>query len=228
MFIKKSATFAMQPCFALHMTTTIGKANWTRTFFIVAAMATLFATMIDAAPVDRHPRVRQVNRRAERQQDRIAAGVKSGQLTARETANLETKEAALKSEEHTYRLENGGSLTKSEQNQLNKQENNLSGQIYNQKHDAQTMTTAPKSEVGARMENQQDRIAAGIGSGQLTAGETARLEAHETELRHQISTDRNANGGKLTDAERKEINQELNGMSTRIYNQKHDDQTQPH
>ena len=72
-------------------------------------MATLFATMVDAAPVDRHPRVRQVNRRAERQQDRIAAGVKSGQLTARETANLETKEAALKSEEHTYRLENGGS-----------------------------------------------------------------------------------------------------------------------
>lgn len=210
------------------MTTTIGKANLTRTFFIFAAMATLFATMVDAAPVDRHPRVRQVNRRAERQQDRIAAGVKSGQLTARETANLETKEAALKSEEHTYRLENGGSLTKSEQNQLNKQENNLSGQIYNQKHDAQTTTTAPKSEVGARMENQQDRIAAGIGSGQLTAGETARLEARETELRHQISTDRNANGGKLTDAERKQINQELNGMSTRIYNQKHDDQTQPH
>jgi hypothetical protein len=228
MFVKKSATFAIRPCFALHMTITIGKANWTRTFFIVAAMATLFATMIDAAPVDRHPRVRQVNRRAERQQDRIAAGVKSGQLTARETANLETKEAALKSEEHTYRLENGGSLTKGEQNHLNKQENNLSGQIYNQKHDAQTATTAPKSEVGGRIENQQDRIAAGIGSGQLTAGETARLEARETELRHQISTDRNANGGKLTDAERKEINQELNGMSTRIYNQKHDDQTQPH
>jgi hypothetical protein len=78
------------------------------------------------------------------------------------------------------------------------------------------------------MESQQDRIAAGIGSGQLTAGETARLEGRETELRHQISTDRNANGGKLTDAERKEINEELNGMSTRIYNQKHDDQTQPH
>jgi hypothetical protein len=228
MFIKKSATFAMRLCFALHMTTTIGKGNWTRSFFVVAAMATLFATMIDAAPVDRHPRVRQVNRRAERQQDRIAAGVKSGQLTARETANLETKEAALKSEEHTFRFENGGSLTKSEQIQLNKQENNLSGQIYNQKHDAQTATTTPKSEVGARMENQQDRIAAGIGSGQLTAGEAARLEARETELRHEIATDRSANGGKLTDAERKEANQELNGLSARIYKQKHDDQTQPH
>jgi hypothetical protein len=228
MFIKKFATFELQPCFALHMTTTSGKAKGTRTFFVVVAMVTFFTTMIEAAPVDRHPRVRQVNRRAERQQDRIAAGVKSGQLTARETANLETKEAALKSEEHTFRLENGGSLTKSEQVQLNKQENNLSGQIYNQKHDAQTTSTTPKSEVGARLENQQDRIAAGIGSGQLTAGEAARLEARETELRHEIATDRNANGGKLTDAERKDVNQELNGLSTRIYKQKHDDQTQSH
>jgi hypothetical protein len=54
------------------------------------------------------------------------------------------------------------------------------------------------------------------------------LEARETELRHEISTDRNANGGKLTAAERKEINQELNGLSTRIYKQRHDEQAQPH
>jgi hypothetical protein len=218
----------MQPCFAFHMTTTIGKANGVRMFFVVVATVTFFTTVIEAAPADRHPRVRQVNRRADRQQNRIAAGVKSGQLTSREAANLETKEAALKSEEHTFRLENGGSLIKSEQVQLNKQENNLSGQIYNQKHDAQTATTAPKSQVGARMENQQDRIAAGIGSGQLTAGEAARLEARETELRHEIASDRNANGGMLTDAERKEVNQELNGLSTHIYKQKHDDQAQPH
>lgn len=210
------------------MTITIGRANGTRIFFAVMAFGFLLATAIDAAPADRHPRVRQVNRRAERQQDRIAAGVKSGQLTARETANLETKEAALKSEERTFRLENGGSLTKGEQVQLNKQENNLSAQIYNQRHDAQTTTTTPKSEVGTRLENQQDRIASGIASGQLTSGEAARLEARETELRHEISTDRNANGGKLTDAERKDVNQELNGLSTRIYKQKHDEQTQPH
>jgi hypothetical protein len=210
------------------MTAKVGKANGTRMFFVVVVMATFLTTMMDAASADRHPRVRQVNRRAERQQDRIAAGVKSGQLTARETANLETKEAALKSEERTFRLENGGSLTRGEQAKLNKQENNLSAQIYNQKHDAQTATTTPKSEVGARLENQQDRIGAGIASGQLTAGEAARLEAREVELQHEISTDRSTNGGKLTDAERKEINQELNGLSGRIYKQKHDEQTQPH
>lgn len=125
------------------------------------------------------------------------------------------------------RLENGGSLTKAEQVKLNKEENNLSRQVYDQKHDAQTQTTTPKSEVGARLENQQDRIAQGIKSGELTSGETARLEAREVALRQQVATDRNANGGKLTDAERKQINQELNGLSTRIYKQKHDDQTRP-
>jgi hypothetical protein len=210
------------------MTTTIGKRNGTRIFFAVVPMVILLITVVDAAPANRHPRVRQVNRRFERQQDRIAAGVKSGQLTPRETANLETKEAALKSEERTFRLENGGSLTRGEQARLNKQENKLSEQIFDQKHDAQTATTTPKSEVGARLENQQDRIAAGISSGQLTSGEAARLEAREVELRHEITTDRNANGGRLTDAERKEINQELNGLSGRIYKQKHDEQTQPH
>jgi hypothetical protein len=173
----------------------------------------------------RHPRVRQVNARFDNQQDRISQGVKSGELTPRETANLETKEASLKNQEQTMRLENGGSLTKAQQVKLNKEENNLSRQVYDQKHDAQTQTTTPKSEVGARLENQQDRIAQGIKSGELTSGETARLEAREVALRQQIATDRNANGGKLTDAERKQINQELNGLSTRIYKQKHDDQT---
>lgn len=208
------------------MKTAIWKINGVAFGAMIATV--LLAPAADAVPANRHPRVRQVNRRFERQQDRIAAGINSGQLTPREAANLETKEAALKSEERTFRLENGGSLTRAEQTKLNKQENNLSEQVFDQKHDAQTATTTPKSEVGARLENQQDRIAAGINSGQLTAGETARLEAREVELRHEIATDRQANGGKLTDAERKEINQELNGLSARISKQKHDDQTQPH
>lgn len=195
---------------------------------LLGAMITtvLVAPAANADP--RHPRVRQVNQRFENQQDRIGEGIKSGELTPREAATLETKEAALKSEERTFRLENGGSLTRAEQIKLNKRENNLSDRIFDQKHDAQTAVTAPKSEVGKRRENQQDRIAAGIKNGQLTAGEAARLEAREVELRHEITTDRNANGGKLTDAERAEINQELNGLSRRIYKQKHDEQTQPH
>src|SRR5260370_18373537 len=47
-----------------------------------------------------------VAQRKENQQDRIAQGVKSGQLTAGETANLETKEAAINKETAADRADN--------------------------------------------------------------------------------------------------------------------------
>ena len=42
-----------------------------------------------------------------------------------------------------------------------------------------TPAAKPKPEVAKRKENQQDRIANGVQSGQLTAGETAKLETKE-------------------------------------------------
>ena len=42
-----------------------------------------------------------IAQRKENQQDRIANGINSGQLTAGETTNLETKEAAINGEEKT-------------------------------------------------------------------------------------------------------------------------------
>jgi len=79
-----------------------------------------------------------VKRRAERQQDRIAQGVKSGELTARETARLEGRESALNHEVHDMRKLDGGKLTPQDKALVNQQQNKLSKQIYNQKHDAQT------------------------------------------------------------------------------------------
>lgn len=85
----------------------------------------------------------------------------------------------------------------------------------------------PKSEVGRREERQQDRIANGIESGELTPAEVARLEKHQAELQDQIKNDRSANGGHLTPAERKQINAELDVTSARIYRAKHNDKTVP-
>ena len=82
-----------------------------------------------------------VNQRRQNQQDRIAQGVKSGQLDAKETANLETKEHKLNQEIHTDRSANGGKLTGKEHAQVNHQQNKLSNQIYKDKHNA---AVAPK------------------------------------------------------------------------------------
>jgi hypothetical protein len=79
-----------------------------------------------------------INQRKENQQDRIAQGVNSGQLTAGETKNLETKESALNREEHGMRAADNGHLTAADRATLNHQQNKLSRQIYNKKHNGRT------------------------------------------------------------------------------------------
>lgn len=166
-----------------------------------------------------------IAQRKENQQDRIANGVKSGQLTAGETANLETKEAAINGETKADRAANGGKLTSAEKTQINKQQNGVSKQIYQDKHNANTAQYG-NNKVGQRRENQQDRIAQGVKSGQLTAGETAKLENQQKGINQQVKADRSANGGKLTSGEKKQINGEQNAASKNIYNKKHNAKTQ--
>ena len=167
-----------------------------------------------------------IAQRKENQQDRIAQGVKSGQLTAGETANLETKEAAINGETRADRAANGGKLTQAEKQQVNRQQNQLSNQIYNDKHNTATQNYG-NSEVGQRQRNQQQRIAQGIKSGQLTAGETAKLENQQRGINQQVKADRAANGGKLTTGEKQQVNKEQNAASRNIYNKKHNAQIQP-
>src|SRR5271166_3312413 len=167
-----------------------------------------------------------IAQRKENQQDRIANGVKSGQLTAGETSNLETKEAAINGETRADRAANGGKLTAAEKTQVNQQQNQLSKQIYNDKHNANTAKYG-NNQVGQRRENQQDRIAQGIKSGQLTAGETAKLENQQKGINQQVKADRSANGGKLTPGEKQQVNKEQNAASKNIYNKKHNGNMQP-
>ena len=84
-----------------------------------------------------------------------------------------------------------------------------------------------ENEVNARRQNQQDRIAQGVKSGQLSARETAHLENKEHKINQEVHTDRTANGGKLTSQERKQVNGQLNKVSNRIYTDKHNAQKQP-
>jgi len=167
-----------------------------------------------------------IQQRKENQQDRIANGVQSGQLTAGETTNLEKKESSLNQEERDMRKLDNGKLTSADKSTLNQQQNQLSRQIYKDKHNAAEQNTNPKSEVGKRAENQQDRIGQGIKSGQLTAGEAAHLENNEAKINREVRNDRRANGGKLTPQERKQVNRQQNKVSGQIYRDKHNGKRQ--
>jgi hypothetical protein len=200
--------------------------KWSVLSVAVFAVGTLaFAQDQSQSASDPKPKS-EIGQRKENQQDRIANGVQSGQLTAGETANLEKKEAAVNAETRADRAANGGKLTPAEKAQVNRQQNRLSRQIYQDKHNANTAHYG-NNEVGQRRENQQDRIAQGIKSGQLTAGETAKLENQQRAINHQVAADRAANGGKLSAGEKAQINKEQDKASRNIYNKKHNNRTQP-
>jgi hypothetical protein len=191
------------------------------------ALATLFATapMFAQQPTEK-PKEGSVNDRREDQQQRIANGVQSGQLTAGETKRLEAREASLNHEIKADRQANGGKLTPQERRQVNRQQNNLSRSIYADKHNA-AQAHYGNTEVGQRRENQQDRIAQGIRSGQMSAGEAARTENREQRINRSIAADRAANGGRLTPQERRNINARQNSVSHQIYRQKHNSRVAP-
>jgi len=77
-----------------------------------------------------------INERKENQQDRIAQGVRSGQLTPRETSHLEHQEAAINHEERAMRAQDNGHLTAADRRLINKQQNAESKRIYRDKHNA--------------------------------------------------------------------------------------------
>ena len=81
-----------------------------------------------------HPRVNQVNRREQRQQNRIANGLHNGTLNANQAANLEKREAGLQNQERKDMAAHNGHLTKAEQRGLNQRENRISRGIYKDKH----------------------------------------------------------------------------------------------
>lgn len=161
-----------------------------------------------------------IQQRKDNQQQRIGNGIENGSFTPKEAGKIETQEKGLNTEERGMRQENGGKLTSADKTTLNGQQNKLSNEIYNQKHDAQVQPKAT-NEVNARDRAQQQRIGQGVKSGSLTAGETANLEKKEAGLNKEEHNDRAANGGKLTGTEKTKINRQQNRVSKQIYKDKH-------
>jgi hypothetical protein len=82
-------------------------------------------------------------------------------------------------------------------------------------------STMGAQEIQQRKENQQDRIANGVGNGSLTPHETANLEHKEAGLNHEIRQDRRQNGGNLTNKQKAQVNRQQNRLSRNIYRDKH-------
>jgi hypothetical protein len=99
---------------------------------MMTRLAVVAATLTMASPA----LAGRIVRREVNQQARIAQGVRSGELTAAETARLEAREAILNREIRRDRVDGGG-LSTHERAKIERQQDRLSRSIYRQKHDAQ-------------------------------------------------------------------------------------------
>lgn len=98
-------------------------------FFLLSAVLLIGGT---AAFAQATPGVtkRQVN-----QQARIQEGVRSGELTGREAARLQMRQAKIRRDKQQAKAD--GVVTPAERAKLQKEQNRASRAIYRQKHDAQ-------------------------------------------------------------------------------------------
>ena len=90
--------------------------------------------------------------------------------------------------------------------------------------DQQQPSTATPG-IDKRQATQQERISKGVQSGQLTAGEAARLERGEAKIEKQ--KEKAQASGNVTPAQKKKLNRELNRESRKIKRLKHNDKTAP-
>ncbi len=77
-----------------------------------------------------------VGKRQAAQQKRIADGVQSGELSARETANLEMREAKIQANKKAAKSD--GVVTAAERAKLQAEQNRASRKIYQKKHNARS------------------------------------------------------------------------------------------
>ena len=159
------------------------------------------------------------------QQQRIEQGLKSGALNTREAARLEGEEARVEKMESNALKD--GKLTPEEKARIGRAQNNVSRDIYREKHDAQRGD--PNSVSSQRMQadvqrnvNQQQRVEQGIRSGQLTNKEVGKLERGQSRV-NRMESRAGADGSVGTNEQRRIQNRE-NKQSKHIYGDKHDGQ----
>lgn len=160
------------------------------------------------------------NQREGNQDQRIANGLRSGQMTAGEAARADQRQANIDRQVRYDRQANGGALTPQERQQINREQNGASRQIYDENHNGNRV--AP-NEVDEREANQQQRVANGLRNGEETSGEAALDNQRQANLDRQIHNDRVSDAGRLNAQQRHQVNHQQNVHSRQIHRQEHNE-----
>ncbi len=99
---------------------------------LLALTSTLGFAQAAPQPMQHHAAT--INQRREHQQERIAEGIQSGQLNARQGARLERREASIGRQQRHMRFAGDGRLNHFQRVRLNRRLNRTSRAIYHAKH----------------------------------------------------------------------------------------------
>jgi hypothetical protein len=187
----------------------------------VTAISVLSPCIVDA-DTQRGVRDPRINARQHAQRERIQQGVRSGELTRRETGRAVENQRDIRRLESAYKSD--GELTRTERRDLTREQNQAGRQLYRDKHDAQSRAPAAVRDplINQRQANQAGRVAQGVKSGELSRPEAQELRAERRDIR-ELERDYKSDRV-LTPQERRDLNQQLNQNSREIYEEKHDDE----
>jgi hypothetical protein len=168
-----------------------------------------------------------VNARQRNQQERVQQGVRSGELTRRETRNVREGQRDIRQLERAYKSD--GTLSAAERADLHHEQNQASRQIYRQKHDAQDRPASPPAVrdpgVNQRQVYQTGRIVQGVKTGTLTKDEAQELRTERRDIRELEQSYKS--DGTLTRSERQDLHQQLDQQSKDIHEEKRDGEVRP-
>ena len=188
---------------------------------LVAAATLLAAGFTFAQPATPADATAQMTQRQANQQQRVENGLKNGSLTVKEAGRIERGEAAL---DRTIARDAANGISPKEQAQINRRENALSREIAKDTHNAQQGNPASASSRRLQADvqrnaNQDQRIANGVKSGQLTNKDVSALERGQARVdRKEARAARNGNVGA---GEQARVQRTENRQSRRIHPENH-------
>lgn len=153
------------------------------------------------------------------QQNRVEQGLKSGQLSTKEAAQLEAQEAHVDKMEQRDMAK--GPMTPQEQAQLKAAQNRVSQDIKTDRNnsvkgDANSASSERMQQDVQHSVNQQQRIENGMKTGQVSNAEAANLEHGQSRV-NQAEAYSGANGG-VSKKNQAVIDSRINNQSDRVHN----------
>jgi len=185
-----------------------------RKFLALAAAASALAIAAPAA-AQSYGGWQPINQRQAQLEQRIDAGVRTGQLTRGEAARLRVEFNDIARLEARYRA---GGLSGWERADLDRRFDQLSQRIRYERRDNQGRGDA-WTPINQRQRQLDARIDARVRDGSLTRTEAYRLRAEFNEI---AALEARYRRGGLTMAERRDLDQRFDRLSARIHAQAHD------